>query len=173
MPDLTKLYTTHWKSLCKQLQVRFGSGPPDPQDIAQDAFQKLSEQFEKGKAIENPKAFLFRTAHNLVIDHHRSPRNTYATEKEIEFFEEHANTDVSSPENVLINRQELNIVSDVIMSLPERDRAFVLMNRLENMTYTEIAKQANMSRSGVQLIITKALDKCMQTLNKASKGDKE
>ncbi len=170
MQKLAKLYAAYWETLCKQLHARFGAGPPDPKDIAQDAFSKLSEQINKGKAIENPKAFLYRTASNLIIDFHRSPRNTFATNKEVEYFEQHATNDVCSPENVLMNRQQLSIVSDVIESLPERDRAFVLMNRLENMTYTEIAKQANMSRSGVQLIITKALAKCMDALNKTTKS---
>ena len=39
-----------------------------------------------------------------------------------------------------MNRHDADIFKKVIMSLPEDDRAYVVMNRLEDMTYTEIAK---------------------------------
>ena len=160
------LYATHWADLCRYIGTRFGA-PPEPEDIAQTAFIKFSEYHDKNP-VDNPKAFLFRIASNLVTDYHRSPKNVLATEEETEAFKAKEKSDVWSPEPVLMGRQEAQIVEKVIMSLSERDRAFLLMNRLENMTYTEIAKQANMSRSGVQKIIMQALEKCSKALKKAT-----
>ncbi len=161
------LYNKHWDDLCKFVHSRFGSGPPDPEDVAQNAFIKYADAHES-KSIDNPKAFLFRTASNLVVDHHRSPKNVQPTEDDINSFENTEKSDVWSPETVLMGKQEADIVQEVLMTLPERDRAFVLMNRLENKTYTEIAKEANMSRSGVQKIIMQALEKCMTALQQAT-----
>ncbi|MEM7018657.1 MAG: sigma-70 family RNA polymerase sigma factor [Pseudomonadota bacterium] len=164
-PDFDKIkdiYTTHWSELCGFIQSRFGS-PPEPEDIAQEAFIKFAE-LASPERIENPKAYLFRSARNLVVDYHRSPKNQQATENEEDLENNEKNSDVFGPENVLMSRQEIEILESVILSLPERDRAFLLMNRLDEMTYTEIAKQAKMSRSGVQKIITQALEKCMDAL---------
>jgi len=162
--SLSKLYQAHWSFLCAFIRARFGSGPPPPEDIAQDAFLKLADQVEKGQEIHNAKAFLTRVASNLVIDYHRSPKNRPASMADITQAEANDGCDVYSPENVFLNREALGILKDVLMSLSERDRAFVLMNRLEGLSYTEIAKRANMSRSGVQLIITQAVQKCMSKI---------
>ncbi len=73
----------HWNFLCRFLHSRFGSGPPDASDIAQDAFLKLSEQLEQGQVIHNPKAILTKVASNLVIDYHRSPKHRQASDVEL------------------------------------------------------------------------------------------
>lgn len=158
------IYTQYWGDLCRYLRSRFGP-PPEPEDIAQMAFMKYAE-VEDQSQITSPKSFLFRTASNLVIDYHRSPKNVLASEDEVLAFENQNSSDVWAPEHVYMNRQELAIVERVIMGLSERDRAFVLMNRLKDMTYTEIAEQAGMSRSGVQKIITQALERCVQALKR-------
>lgn len=161
------LYTAHWQPLVRRLLARFGAGPPDPEDIAQAACLKFAELPDR-QQIDNPKAFLYRIASNLIVDHHRSPKNVLATEHDILVAEKYENSDVSNPENVLMNRQEADIVTAVIRALPERDRAFVLMNRLEGLTYTDIARQAGMSRAGVQKIIIRALEKCTHAVKQAS-----
>ena len=158
-----ELYASYWKELCGLLQVKFGSGPPDPEDVAQTAFLKFA-QYTQFREVENPKGFLFRTASNLIIDYHRSPKNISALENDASFNENCENSDVLGPESVSMSRQEADIVSKVIMALPERNRAFLLMNRLEGMSYTDIAREAGMSRAGVQKIILQALEKCTKAL---------
>ena len=157
------LYSKYWKDVCRYLRSKF-TPPPDPEDIAQSAFLKLVDIDLDG--ISNPKSFLLKTANNLVVDYHRSPKNVLATEADMESLESEKNSDVLGPELVSMSRQEAQIVEQALLELPERDRAFVLMNRLENMTYTEIAKQANMSRSGVQKIILQSLEKCLAALRR-------
>ena len=162
LEEIKHIYSAHWKELCGFIRSRFGS-PPEAEDIAQAAFLKFADQ-EDPTAVENPKAYLYKTARNLVVDYHRSPKNVLATEDQINEQESGQTSDVWQPENVLMSRQEASIVEEAIMSLPERDRAFLLMLRLEDLTYTEIAKRANMSRSGVQKIITQAMHKCLSAL---------
>lgn len=158
------LYSQYWEDLCRFLQSRFGP-PPEPEDIAQMAFMKYAD-IEDHSQITSPKSFLFRIASNLVIDYHRSPKNVLASEDDIQAFEREESSDAWVLENVYMSKQELAIVERVIMSLPERDRAFVLMNRIKEMTYTEIAEQAGMSRSGVQKIITQALERCVRAIRR-------
>jgi RNA polymerase sigma-70 factor (ECF subfamily) len=48
--------------------------PGDAEDLAQEAFIRLFRDLRKGHTIENVRAWLFRVAHNLVIDFiRRSP----------------------------------------------------------------------------------------------------
>lgn len=162
LDKIQPIYKAYWSDLCGFIQSRFGT-PPEPEDVAQATFLKFAD-LDDPDAIESPKAYLYKTARNLIVDYHRSPKNVLATEDQMEAQEFEKSSDVWEPEHVLMNRQEARIVEDIIMGLSERDRAFVLMHRLEDMTYTEIAARANMSRAGVQKIITQAIDKCMQAL---------
>lgn len=166
LDKISDIYQLYWGELCGFVRKKFGSGPPDPEDIAQSVFLKVAA-VENMQQIDNIKSFLFRTASNLVIDHHRSPKNWAASDNDVTKSEN--SSDVSSPEFVFMSEQELKIVEQVIMSLPERDRAFVLMNRLDGLSYTEIAEKANMSRSGVQKIIMQSLEKCHDALKHAHK----
>ena len=166
LEKIKDIYGQYWHDLCGFVRGKFGGGPPDPEDVAQATFLKYAD-VEDHSAISNPKAFLFATARNMVVDYHRSPKNYQPSQDQIDAQEKNEkSSDVFNPETVFMGKQEANIVESVIMQLSERDRAFVLMNRLEGMTYTEIAKQANMSRSGVQKIITQALAKCMSELER-------
>ncbi|KKK85213.1 hypothetical protein LCGC14_2775540, partial [marine sediment metagenome] len=71
--NIEDLYTSYWSELCKFLHSRYGSGPPEPEDIAQTAFVKFAS-LENNDRVENPRAFIYRTASNLIVDYHRSPR---------------------------------------------------------------------------------------------------
>ena len=160
------IYNKYWQELCNFVHGRFGSGPPDPEDIAQTTLLKFSKM-DDHKGIENTRSFLFTSARNLVVDYHRSPKNYSPTQGQIDAHEKnHDFSDVDDPEHVYLEKEKANVVESVLTSLPERDRKFVLMNRIDGLTYTEIAKQAGMSRSGVQKIITQALEKCIEELNK-------
>jgi len=164
--NFQEVYSKHWQELRNFILNRFGSGPPDPEDIAQATLLKYSEMNDQEK-VSNTRSFLFTTARNLVIDHHRSPKNYSPTQGQIDSHEKnHDFSDVDSPEHVYLEREKANVVEAVLSSLPERDRKFVLMNRIDGLTYTEIAKQSGMSRSGVQKIITQALEKCVDELVK-------
>ena len=160
------IYMKYRQELCSFIHGKFGSGPPDPEDVAQSALLKFSE-LDNNDSVQNIRAFLFTTARNLVIDYHRSPKNFSPTQGQIDAHENnHEFSDVDNPEHVYLEREKANVVESVLLTLPERDKKFVLMNRVDGLTYTEIAKQAGMSRSGVQKIITQALEKCVQELVK-------
>ena len=71
----SSLYRSYWKTLCQKLRANFGEGPPDPEDITQQAFIKYRQQ-AASKNIENPQGYLYTLAKNLSIDQYRS-QNRY------------------------------------------------------------------------------------------------
>lgn len=44
------------------------------EDITQDTFLRTWSYLAKGNRIDNPKAFLYRTAGNLIVDHYRQKK---------------------------------------------------------------------------------------------------
>ena len=60
---LDSLFKRYRLELCQKIRSNFGSGEPDPEDIVQQTFMKVSE-LQLQKPIANPKAFLFSLAKN-------------------------------------------------------------------------------------------------------------
>jgi RNA polymerase sigma-70 factor (ECF subfamily) len=67
--DLKRLFLKH----AKNLQAMLSRKVRDPQlaaDLVQDSFLRLAEQ-QQADRIDNAQAYLYRTAHNLMVDHVR------------------------------------------------------------------------------------------------------
>jgi RNA polymerase sigma factor (sigma-70 family) len=156
---LSHLYEQHWRELCRYIRGRFGGGPPDPQDIAQYAFTQLSS-LESPDTLTNPRAFLYRTATNAAIDHLRAgARQSRILQGIQEDCAQNPSMELS-PERVLLGKEDLKILEATIMSLTERDRTFFLLNRMEGVSFAEIARRTGMSPSGVRLIVENVLKIC-------------
>lgn len=59
------LYKRHAANLLGYVRKSVGSGPPDPEDIVHASFEKLVS-LHNPERIENPHAFLWRTAKNIL-----------------------------------------------------------------------------------------------------------
>lgn len=163
---LQNAYARYWPELCNYLQARFGKGPPEPQDIAQHAFAQLAG-LDEPTTIRNPRAFLYRVAINATIDHRRNSKRRdrlLATAVSPSLVAENNELE---PERVSIGEEELAILHAAVMALPDRDRTFFLLNRLELVSFAEIARRTGLSASGVRLIVEQALESCQAALRAA------
>ncbi|MEM8985151.1 MAG: sigma-70 family RNA polymerase sigma factor [Pseudomonadota bacterium] len=115
--EVSSLYDRYAGQLIASLRKSFGDGPPDPDDIAHQAFQKLLEREDLHK-VSNLRAYLWRTARNLVLANKRSEvsRSRYDFEVEQLFFP--LKNDVSTPERVLVVKEQLEAISDILAEMP-------------------------------------------------------
>lgn len=61
-------YRQHIHALCRHLRVKYGPGPPEPEDIAQEIFSHLAALPRvRLQTMENPKGFLYRAAENALV----------------------------------------------------------------------------------------------------------
>lgn len=158
-----ELYRQHWTNLCKYVRRNFGSGPPDPEDVAQQAFERLSGS---PSVVENVGPFLRRTARNLVIDHHRSSLRTHNVMAEISILDgKYAD---HSPEDVLSSKEELSILNNAIAKLPAKERVALLMHRVDGASFTEIAAYFGVSHSGARLLVSRAFERCAAAMETQS-----
>ncbi|MEM1396107.1 MAG: sigma-70 family RNA polymerase sigma factor [Pseudomonadota bacterium] len=147
-PRLSGVSADDLRELSVGLRHRFGNGPPDPDDVAQEAYRRVLERDDLS-SIRNMKAFLWRTARNLVLDamNSASSRSKYDFEVEHMFFP--LKGDVSSPETVIIARQQLKTINDLLHTMPKTRRRAFLLHRIDRQSKTEIARRLNISRSMV------------------------
>lgn len=126
-------------------------------DLTQETFLRYAERGPAAVAsIANERSYLYRTAHNLAVDYIRqqSRRRTDLTAGDA--FAEIAD-DRPSLEEEAAARQRLAQLSAILSDLPDLTREIFVLNRLEGLTYAQVAARLSISDSSVQKHLAKAL----------------
>lgn len=167
---LDSLYRLHWAELRNYVRKMFGPGPPDPEDVAQQTFVMFAASPER-EFIDNVRAYLYRTAHNIVIDERRriSSRNNNLRELQPCAPEK---SDDRTPENVLMAKERLAMFAEVLRAMPDERRRSFLFNRLHGLSCAEIARRTGYSDSAVKKHIALAMDALEAALTAAERGVK-
>lgn len=139
----------------------------DAEDIAQESWLKASDALGVS-AVGNMRAYLFRIARNLTIDHYR--RNARRIEDSVpdEVVVQIADP-MPTPESQVITRDELRRVDAMLRVLPERAREVYRLSRIEEMSFAEIGRKLGISRQSVQEQMVRVL----LTLQLAADGNYE
>ena len=154
------------------------------QDILQDIYLKLESQ-KSDNEIKYPKAYLYRIANNLIIDHQRFQSkfvDNNADSEQQNIKDSHANisanirdthvnlqVDEISPEAHLAARQRLEIVTEAINELPDKTRDVFKMQRLQQIDKSEVASNLGISVNMVEKHLRRALQYCRDKLYKLEK----
>ena len=153
-PVLARLYRDHWRDLCRYIGATFGKGPPEPEDVAQLAFVRVAAHADFG-AIENPKAFLWRTAQNIALSEKRAQAVRRRRADEVKDLA--AQGDDFSPERVLVARQEMAAIVAVLNAMPAKRRRMLVPNRIEGLSFAEIARRTGLSPTAVKKHVARAM----------------
>lgn len=124
----------------------------DVDDIIQETYTALAA---KGTVedIEHPRAYIFRIAHTLVVQHVRQARIVSIQIKEdLEWSD-----DAPSPEQTLIDRDVLRQVTDAISAMPGQARTAFVLRRVHGLSQREIAKRMSLSENTVEKHIGRGL----------------
>ena len=155
-PELLALYRDYSSQLSATIRKMYGDGPPDPEDVAQQAFQKLIERGNLD-SISNLKGFVWRTARNIVFAAKRSAavRTRYDYEMEQIYFAIKGNE--STPERIILVREQLEVIREVLLKMPDKRRRAIVLHRVEGLSMTEIGRRLGMTRQSVAQHITKGI----------------
>jgi len=128
----------------------------DSEDVVQEVFLSLFQQFQRGKAPQNPRGWVFRAAHNLALKRRmrfrKDPENTRSfTELEALMIDPGLN-----PEDQVASHQTQRRLRAVVRALPEPHR-WCLYLRAEGLRYREIAEMLGMSLGAVSLSLERSL----------------
>ena len=128
------------------------------EDLAQDVFVKLWGRM----VTDQDRSLLFRTAQTVAIDHVRAQRvrTNYAQMAT----PERGPAKGIAPDTAAAARQELNLLLQALHVLPERTQRIFFLNRLDGLSYPEIAKALGVSVSTVEKEMIRALDSCRRCL---------
>jgi RNA polymerase sigma factor (sigma-70 family) len=155
---LEAAFTAHRQSLGRFLRARLRNDS-DAEDILQDLWLKLSS-LESGPIAE-PLAYLYRMAENLVLDRRRSAlrrtnRETEWVKGQIDGTIEVAIDTRPTAERILLARDHLRRIDDLLESLPERTAFAFRAVRIDGTPQQEIAATLGISLSAVEKHLQRA-----------------
>ena len=150
---LQRLSQSYRQPLIAYFQRRVGSRD-EAEDLTQEVFLRLVRRLDV-ETIDNPEAFLFRTAINLLRD--RSRRGKTWSSHVVELAHHENTIEEVSPERVLDSRQSLSSVLRALDELDERSRDVFILHRLEGLKHAELAALYGVSVSSIEKYIMKAL----------------
>ena len=153
MPDIP-LDRAFWKRMLKNI-ARHARGDMDPEELLNIAFLRL-ERYSADHVVDNPKAFLVRTAKNALID---SYRHGQISARYVADSQQNNQERDESPlqDEVFAARARLDRVKRGLDQLQPRTREIFLMYRLEELKCRDIAGRLGISESAVEKHIAKAM----------------
>lgn len=134
--------------------VRRGLSQEAAEDCAQDVFLRLAKR--RPTEVDNQEAYLFRIAASVLIDHGR--RSRARGDKLHDQIDENALVSpAKSPHFLLEDREHLRKIADLVAKLPQRTREIFLLNRLDGLSYTQLAARYSVSVKVVEREMSRAL----------------
>ena len=133
--------------------LTLGLYPPRAQEAAQEVFLRLYATLRKGEDIQNPRAWVFRVAHNLGL-------KIRARQQSEEVFDPEVGTRYTArgltPETELIERERMARFHVAVQGLSEQQRRCLLL-RMEGLRYPEIGSALGISASAVGEFLRRAM----------------
>jgi len=151
------IYDNHFDNLRRYLYYR--SGEQDlSADIAQNVFMKIWKKkidITKG----NIKSLLFKMGTDEFISYYRRSKieRDYVNTQDFKLV--HENNDQN---DVAEKKQKFE---KALMTLTDKQRVALLMNKMEGLTYKEIAESLNLSQKAIEKRISQALRALKNNLN--------
>jgi RNA polymerase sigma-70 factor (ECF subfamily) len=165
MPDIHLEQLANYFSLYRAELHRFLLRRVDCEQIANDLLQDTYLRFvdyNDQQAIENPRAFLYRVAGNLAIDHLRTHQRQKSL---ITNFDHQPDQDLlNNPEHIIDQQQQLQRLQLAINQLAPVCRDVFIRSRFQGQTHQQIANDLGKSKSWVEKQIVQALRHCQQAL---------
>jgi RNA polymerase sigma factor (sigma-70 family) len=126
------------------------------EDIVQEAFMKLHAQFDE---VREPRKWLFRTVHNLALNHRRDAGKIVALEKSGDG--EPASAETADPQPLpdeqIARLESIGLVRLSVETLDARSRELIRLKFNEGLAYKEISARTGLTIGHVGYLLHHAL----------------
>ncbi|MDP3958386.1 MAG: RNA polymerase sigma factor [bacterium] len=123
-------------------------------DLVQDVYTKTWNYLYEGGNVSNMRAFLYRTANNLIIDYYRKKKSVSLDEMYGEGFDP-----AYAPQSELVNRLDGERAIVYLQKIPEHYRDIVMMRYVDELSIKEIASILDETENNVSVRLHRALEK--------------
>jgi RNA polymerase sigma-70 factor (ECF subfamily) len=150
--QVAKLYVEAREGVYRYL-LTFWIAPAQAQELTQDSFLRLYESMSGDEPIREPRAWLFRVAHNLAVNARTRERPSAPLD---EGLYASLRDGRQGPEEKLIGRQRMLRISRAIATLSPQQKQ-VLALRANGLRFREIAETLEIGVSSVYEFLNRAV----------------
>ncbi len=124
------------------------------EDLTQETFTRIWDYLSEGKIITNPKAFLYRTAGNLVIDYYRKKK-----ESSLDQLSESGFDPVGVGQDSIVAHAEGQEALRVVEKLESPYREILILKYVDDLSIGEIAEALDVSENVVSVRLHRGIEK--------------
>lgn len=124
------------------------------QDLVQEAFMRLHAQFE---SVRQPRSWLFRTVHNLALNHARAERRIVALVPTTEGAESDPIDPQPLPDAQLQRLETIGQTRLLLDRLDARSKELIRLKFEEGLSYKEISARTGLTVTNVGYILHHAI----------------
>ena len=139
-----------------RLAMRITLNRQDAEDIVQETMLKVWSRREQWAEIDSMEAFCLTICHNLALDRVKRMSRQTSTTLDVETIERVDHSYNSDPEEQTVLRDRLQIVRQLMDTLPEKQRACIQLRDVEGKAYKDIAAIIGITEQQVKVNIFRA-----------------
>src|SRR5580698_5087981 len=129
--------------------LRLTAAASAAEDCVQEAFMKLQAQF---KEVREPRRWLYRTVHNLALNHQRQSRKIIPLDPDASGAAETADPQ-PLPDEQIVRSEGLGLMRLTLATLDERSQELIRLKFTENLSYKEIAARTGLTTGHVGYLL--------------------
>ncbi len=133
--------------------LTLGLNPPQAQEAAQEVFLRLYVTLRRNETVENPRAWIFRVAHNYGLKVRAREKALLPFDPDLEA--RLAASDLS-PESTALERDRMVRLHRAVENLSEQQRRCLFL-RMQGLRYPEIGEALGISPSTVGEFMRRAI----------------
>ncbi len=161
-----KLYDRHVDEIYRFVFLKV-STREIAQDIVSETFRKGWRVFKDDPEMENPRAYLYKIARNLVIDHYRTKKEHVKSQEIIDELEDEREDLQKKAEE----RKDMALVKEAMEKLKGSYQDIIIYKYLEEMTNSEIAEIMDKSEGAVRVTAHRAVNALEKEIEKLKERD--
>jgi RNA polymerase sigma-70 factor (ECF subfamily) len=148
-----KLYDENAEALFRYCYFRVSSREI-AEDLMQESFMRVWNYLAEGNTIDTPKAFLYRIASNLIIDHYRHKK-----EMSLDTLVEGGYDPVGEGASSITDFASAQHLLRLLDELDSQSREILTLRYVSDLSVTDIAKVIGQSENVVSVRIHRAIEK--------------
>lgn len=171
MEDIQKKFSKIYDQ-CIEKIYRFVFVKVNSQETAEDitskvfirgweAFKKSQNPMTNDQKIENPRAFLYQIARNLIIDHYREKGRTQIVSADCG--PQIADPRTNIEEKAIINA-DLAVVKTALKDLNDDHQNVIIWHYLDDLPIKDVAKLLDRSEEATRVLLHRALNSLREKL---------
>lgn len=161
---MRRLFEKHNRELVGFLAAKLHS-EAEARDVAQEAYVRLL-QLDRPDAVSFLRAYLFRVATNIAMDHlrHRAVRERCEPQESLLFEQLLARP---GPERAAMGQQQMAVVKAALKQLPHKCRRAFVLHMFAERPLGDIAAELQVTERMVRYYIARGLAHCRNALDAA------